>query len=1552
MGVRGDMAARGSTREPASKKGAMVYTSHVYEAPLLPFEKQLIETIGASEKEYRELVAYAIWKGRTRPAGYEHIPDIRADVTVLGIALAKGGTLTVAGSLVVGAALTLAGYLLTPKPKMPDAIERRILDSINKGGRFTPTQGFDSLAEIANYGDPIPIIFGKYHAAQKAGGMLVTPRMVWSRMFSLGSQQGVKMMYSIGEQGVSEGISPDGIGTPNLAGIFIGNNALDAIYNDSFAFYWKRNTTTSGKVRILKENKAYGTSGDLSAGDISAEDDVFLCPTSEGTSDEGFCSAHSLSNNAEFGCYAPIRNGTTFRVNWSTIPIPHISDGNDDDPHPYVMGYERFKIAGDKVDGARQAHDGNNRTQNQGMPGEGRNYSCRMGIVDYYKGGTRYQSRTGNGTTDDWIPIRVYNDVQKGDECLFVIRPQSERCRSNLYADGKVKIEDINSTVDEMRRAADEQMQIGELFIIGACIWKVKRRSETIWGAVDLKEPESDVSPQYIHLECIDNNGGIDNNIGVVSESMISPNEENIRNTKKVSAGAVTDREDWLDQRGGSYGPVDGDGFIGDSPEFGSLPGSSFYPLMRVSRAVIRNNRKCDVTEIGLKSTVYQQINGLCNFQSLLTVQELKDLDGDGRSVQSGTLSSFIQRASAFVIKWRESGSQTDDITGWTEFPQKFVVVGGTSVAQYHWIRIKHPRGESAYEYQISPINGSMMKEYSDDLEFYQLGAAKTNSDGSPSVLSFTANGFTVTAGAQLTKKKFIKDQPEFRTQLKETTYTEVTPAKLTVEIKNKLPTNNTVSGIRRIGDFENPNDSQPFMKVSDSSANAGKMGSFTWEIFGSADSGTYGGAVGVGGTVTKDVLYTINNKPVRITYRATKLLLGGGGPSSWHGQTHGWRVGYDDIDGVDSFESNPQGGENEEFYENEVITVRATLSSGNPFKSNVPGTSGDLTWSEMRLRVKLNDRTVSRGRGLAAGIPYEIFGAPGGVGEKKTVRVTVADSGMSGDQDGNLLEGRTITLDLSSEVVALGANWAGQESRWEAPTIEVVSTTGTWGAGDTYNFEYLLRTTDTTRTRNSVSITRNPWRRDTNENNWIGYLIQVTSYVPSSSVEKTKEEAERTFEQQTFYADVSRYGSLVRKSNESSPEHVVAYVNETLSNPKTPEYDAMTIAGLSLKASRNFSSLDQIRVWMSEGLHVERLHPDKTAAYENTDNYGPSSMLTDLVYYLITDEIAGAAASFGGSLNAQSLVDKDELIKTSRFLTQYQLYYNGALTSPTNLRQFISDIAPNFLCTFTLKNGKFSIQPALPVHSDGRLRAAIDGAVDIKQYFTSGNILEDSFEVSYLEAEERKPFKAVVRYRHEVKNQLPKEKTLSVFIKGQSDKNGTDLPIETFDLTGFCTTENHAKMVAKYFLQLREKVTHTISFKTTPYGLDLGPGDYIKCTTSTAPYDAAKNGTIDGSGSIVSTSTINDGEYQIFYYPTAADQDIQTGTMRVDGNKTIQSEFFSSVFTIQETTNSTNIYRVEQITLEEDATVAIVASEFPCNENDASLIAIDVDNDNLFEII
>ena len=57
-----------------------------------------------------------------------------------------------------------------------------------------------------------------------------------------------------------------------------------------------------------------------------------------------------------------------------------------------------------------------------------------------------------------------------------------------------------------------------------------------------------------------------------------------------------------------------------------------------------------------------------------------------------------------------------------------------------------------------------------------------------------------------------------------------------------------------------------------------------------------------------------------------------------------------------------------------------------------------------------------------------------------------------------------------------------------------------------------------------------------------------------------------------------------------------------------------------------------------------------------------------------------------------------------------------------------------------------------------------------IDQLFTAGNILEDSYKLEYLRSEERRPFKAVMRYRQETKNKLPEERVVEVNLPDQED--------------------------------------------------------------------------------------------------------------------------------------------------------------------------------------
>ena len=116
------MAERSPLYQQAIGKGGLVIGATVSELPLLPYEKQLIKTIGCSEEEYRYFVAEAIKRGQIRPAEYEGIPDIN-----------NGAATPYLIQLAIGIVIGAVSYLLTPKPKAPEAfeIERRLVEELD-----------------------------------------------------------------------------------------------------------------------------------------------------------------------------------------------------------------------------------------------------------------------------------------------------------------------------------------------------------------------------------------------------------------------------------------------------------------------------------------------------------------------------------------------------------------------------------------------------------------------------------------------------------------------------------------------------------------------------------------------------------------------------------------------------------------------------------------------------------------------------------------------------------------------------------------------------------------------------------------------------------------------------------------------------------------------------------------------------------------------------------------------------------------------------------------------------------------------------------------------------------------------------------------------------------------------------------------------------------------------------------------------------------------------------------------------------------------------------
>ena len=1445
----------------------MVFGPSIYEVPLLPYEKQLIETIGITEEEYQLFAAEVRRRGRLRPAEYDHIPYIVCEPLTAG---AKATYALI--NLAISLTLTGVAYLLTPKPKEPAAFSSRELGGTTGASRFTPSRGFETLAELGEYASPIPLLFGLYREGY-GGGMLATPKLIWSRMFSHGTLQRAKLLYVVGEQGV-DGLN--GIEPPELEGIFLGNNALDPIFEDAFAFYWKKHSGDPGNRRVRDTNLFYGTRDEASSGDPdnAINGEVFYAPTNNKIGAVGqFCHAYTPANSTQFGVFEPIANGTSYRPNYRIVSIT-------DEGHTGVtkrgITRTRIKFAGlsfnnsDNLDGKELLQ----KVRKKGQAGAGRNYSPRMGIIrlNRYSGGETITSSEETSANE----LKKVVNVREKDEIVFII--SATKIDEDLYAakEARESVSDLNSTVQALQLAADDAMQVGEQFAIAGTVWKVIRRRK------DRFEPDSNEN-QRIDLKCVSTEESHLKRIGIVSEDkVVEPTQ----------------------------------GFIGDSfpdgPE--ASIGEGFFPITRIATATVRNNRPAVVTEIGLKSTVFQKLNGLCAFNSLPTPDELNNLDKENVNVTTGTITANIMRSTVFRVYVRNAG---DNNSSFALIPLFFVIRGSRPVAQYNFIRFALEPGQEAQEleFKFAQFPGAELRSFSDNEIFIDLSHSVSQQSAGMEFRTVPVSGIgslTVGFSGKDIAKGSIETNKEFMRAPEVTAGSGVTSYPDSVQRQNNRPARvagTNAKAVQRIN-----------ANISNQGADenhGGRSGAFTHALIGDASNFNFPSRITV---VSKEF---VEDNPLRwITLRWTyeRVELSANHFARKHnGAKYNWReVSIDVI------------GSSGNFRQGEGIKVRRGAQStedlsgnhdayppSNPFRNNPDAPNGYqvIRWSGVVLTVTQTE-DVEAVSGREQGYLYEVFGdatASGlSVGSTKDAGRTFTD--------GN----KVLDVRLTSTVRSDSSDVRGKGIVWSAPKVLVKQNTVTtlnWELGDT--FEHL----------ETVS-SNNPYRTDAYSK--VGLLYKVGNVI--QTINPTKFKSDQIFALQTQYSDISHYRNFVDKSNAGQPEHEVVYVNEVQENETLPPMNDLVLAGLSLKATRNFTRLDQLRVWLGKGLRVERLHPRKIAAYGDSDESGPSNLFTDLIYYMMTNQMGGAGALLGMTSDDPVLINKQDLIDTSKFLETQKLFFNGPIVERTNLRQFIASVAPFFLCNFVIADGKFSLKPALPTYENGNFN---DGPVAIEQLFTAGNILEDTLEIEYLSAEERRPFKAVVRYREERKNKLPQERTVVVRNKKNDeylDKGLELLPHEQFDLTQFCTSKNHAVQVGKYFLALRRLITHTISFSTTVDGLAIQAGSYIRVITESSPYSSANSGTVSSTGVVTSVTELVDGMYDVDYYKGGED-DVQTDKMKITNGTVSATEFYGAVFAIRTSTVSQNVYVIEQLTFSQEGTVDIVASEHPCDDERRSLL-------------
>ena len=480
------------------------------------------------------------------------------------------------------------------------------------------------------------------------------------------------------------------------------------------------------------------------------------------------------------------------------------------------------------------------------------------------------------------------------------------------------------------------------------------------------------------------------------------------------------------------------------------------------------------------------------------------------------------------------------------------------------------------------------------------------------------------------------------------------------------------------------------------------------------------------------------------------------------------------------------------------------------------------------------------------------------------------------------------------------------------SPTVnQVVSATGGSGGGLTFR----------------VRVYSNGAKVWSIENDGQGYQSGDSVYIPVVDQTVTLQTDDSVYTQNTLnpydaVADFTLY-EAERTSHMDGPEHEVVYVSEQLQQ-LPPQYDDLAIAGLRINSTKEWTTFNSLSAFITRGTAIERLVTTGTSA---------SNLLPEIAYALLTNGEIGAGATIG----AQQ-VDRDRMTTAAQFCLANNFTWDGVISERINLREWIFEQAGYAMLDFTILGGRFSLVPSVPYNTNYTINYS--GVPEIKALFTDGNIR--AMKVSWLSPEERRLFKATCLWRQDKENGFPETKVLTVRLAGSEGGSDGD-PEETFDMSGWCTTQEHAFTFARYALKLRQLIDHSVTFETTPQAaMNLAPGEYFRLVSEATHTSRFNNGSIGPDGAIQSTDTLN-GSYPVLYWEPGT-VGVQSATLTATNGRTSQTNLFGTVFTLNNTTTTNRVYKVETLSYAENGLVEVTASHVPLTSS-GSLAVLNWDN-------
>lgn len=246
---------------------------------LLPYEHQLVESLGITKEQYLNFVLqqqeYIDIKEST-------VLDVRNDLGLTALILT-----------IVGILFQVGAALLAPKPQIP-SITPQGQRQQTRDDIFSPRFGFNTVQDLAKYGDPVNLIYTNT-TTNPNGGVRVATSLLWSSVKSFGSSQYVQMLLLLGA---------GGIGAIDADRTAFGQTPIRNLIAQNYWLYFRPNNTG-----IIRGNDlAYGGNGetDPAAAGVGSRNLYRITPSSSTSAGDGFSHALSPATANQFGLYSPV----------------------------------------------------------------------------------------------------------------------------------------------------------------------------------------------------------------------------------------------------------------------------------------------------------------------------------------------------------------------------------------------------------------------------------------------------------------------------------------------------------------------------------------------------------------------------------------------------------------------------------------------------------------------------------------------------------------------------------------------------------------------------------------------------------------------------------------------------------------------------------------------------------------------------------------------------------------------------------------------------------------------------------------------------------------------------------------------------------------------------------------------------------------------------------------------------------------------------------------------------------------------------------------------